>query len=444
MVAVALVACTGTMGTRVRAQGEMSMEAPWYFSPGVGMINFEGDEELKDGFILVGRLGYDYNEWWSLEGGLVLAPSLNANKLYSDRIFSTPDGDSYINPATGLPEKYQRNPWVEDTWGAGLTLDALLHFTRWERLDPFLTVGGGVMWYGDKVNGETVDPAIRAGGGVMYHFNDEWAVRGDVRTYLAGNDTEANMTIDAGLVWHWGAHVGPDFMAVGGPLDSDGDGLPDAEEAQWGTDPFNPDTDGDGLTDGDEVYTQKTDPLNPDTDFDALKDGEEVHKHKTKPLERDTDKGGVSDGHEVIEDGTNPLDPSDDLILFELYIQFDYDKAIIKPEYFPKLDVIAKVLERDAGAKARIEGHADRTRKSKDLYNKKLSKRRAEAVLNYIADHGGINRSRMEAHGYGFDRPKAPNNPETGNPENRRVEFYIRASTHPSMRGDATSPIVLP
>ena len=43
---------------------------------------------------------------------------------------------------------------------------------------------------------------------------------------------------------------------------------------------------------------------------------------------------------------------SDDLMLFELYIQFDWDKAIIKPEFFPKLDIIAKVLQRDAGATA--------------------------------------------------------------------------------------------
>jgi len=35
----------------------------------------------------------------------------------------------------------------------------------------------------------------------------------------------------------------------------------------------------------------------------------------------------------------------------------------------------------------------------------------------------------MEAHGYGFSRPKAPNDPETGNPENRRVEVYIRGYT---------------
>ncbi len=59
-------------------------------------------------------------------------------------------------------------------------------------------------------------------------------------------------------------------------VDSDNDGLTDAEEKALGTDPFNPDTDGDGLFDGEEVKVYKTDPLNPDTDGDGFKDGAEV------------------------------------------------------------------------------------------------------------------------------------------------------------------------
>jgi hypothetical protein len=59
-------------------------------------------------------------------------------------------------------------------------------------------------------------------------------------------------------------------------IDSDNDGLTDAEEKALGTDPNNPDTDGDGLFDGEEVKVYKTDPLNPDTDGDGFKDGAEV------------------------------------------------------------------------------------------------------------------------------------------------------------------------
>jgi gliding motility-associated-like protein len=45
-------------------------------------------------------------------------------------------------------------------------------------------------------------------------------------------------------------------------VDTDGDGLFDAQEATLGTDPTNPDTDGDGFTDGTEVGNG-TDPLDP-------------------------------------------------------------------------------------------------------------------------------------------------------------------------------------
>jgi YD repeat-containing protein len=55
-------------------------------------------------------------------------------------------------------------------------------------------------------------------------------------------------------------------LSVAGPnssnIDSDGDGLSDAQEILLGTDPFNPDTDGDGFPDGVEVATG-SDPLNP-------------------------------------------------------------------------------------------------------------------------------------------------------------------------------------
>ncbi|MCC6314265.1 MAG: hypothetical protein IT337_09645 [Thermomicrobiales bacterium] len=61
-------------------------------------------------------------------------------------------------------------------------------------------------------------------------------------------------------------------------VDSDGDGLPDAQETAMGTDPYNPDTDGDGRTDADEIAQRRvrTDPLNPDTDGDGFGDGQEI------------------------------------------------------------------------------------------------------------------------------------------------------------------------
>ncbi|MBQ7667529.1 MAG: OmpA family protein [Kiritimatiellae bacterium] len=215
--------------------------------------------------------------------------------------------------------------------------------------------------------------------------------------------------------------------------DTDRDGLKDGEEVKkTKTDPLNPDTDGDGLLDGDEVRGKHsfagkplvTDPLNPDSDFDMLSDGYEVLQSHTNPLDPDTDKGGVRDGHEVIYDHTNPLDPADDILFFELKINFDTDKDVIKPEFFAQLDKVADVMLRNPGSTAVVEGHADRRATSKRNYNIRLSERRAKAVARYF-EGKGISADRLKAVGYGFDHPKAANDPKSGNLANRRVEVYI-------------------
>jgi OOP family OmpA-OmpF porin len=413
---VLLAAVIGLCASPLVAQEE-SIEAKWYLSAGLGTIGYEGDEELEDGFLGTLRLGYDYSEWWSFEGAFALAPKLDENIRYD---IPTQKEVSRLEEAAG--------EGVHDTYALSFSLDLLFHFTRWERLDPYLALGVGSILYGDEINGDTFDVATRAGGGVMYHFNDEWAIRADGRTFIAGKDTEANAIIDAGVVWTWGAGIDPNITAVGGVLDSDGDRLPDSQENEIGTNPYDPDTDGDKLKDGEEVLDYDTNPLEPDTDWDGLKDGEEVLRYTTDPNDPDTDDGGVSDGHEVLDDNTDPRagHGADDLQLVKLKINFDYDKSVIKPQYFSDIDIVAKVLTRDPGATAVIEGHADRKELSDEAYNQDLSERRAKAVRSYLIEKGAIDAGRLTAKGFGFSRPVAPNDPKEGNSENRRVDVYIR------------------
>lgn len=386
---------------------------PWYVGAGVGIIKFEGDEATKSGLLLNLRLGYDYSPRWSFEGVFNLAPHLGSNDVYNF--------DSGADPRPGMDE--------ESCVGIGLAFDTLMHLyiTPDRRIDPFLLGGVGFMYYtADRPTRINPDPTLRFGVGVAYHITPAWAVRADAIGAMTIDKTEFNFMPAAVVTYKWGTDVPRSLQAAGGLTDTDGDGLPDAEELRLKTDPRNPDTDGDGLLDGEEVYKYKTDPLNPDSDYDGLTDGQEVYVHKTEPNIRDTDNGGVADGHEVIEDGTNPLDPSDDLLLFTLEIEFETDKAVIRPAYFGDLDKIAKVLVRDPKSTARIEGHADKRKTSVADYNLQLSERRAKAVLDHLADKHGIARSRLNSLGYGFNRPVAPNDPVLGNKKNRRVEVYIR------------------
>jgi hypothetical protein len=68
--------------------------------------------------------------------------------------------------------------------------------------------------------------------------------------------------------------------------DKDLDGLSDEDEKKYGTNPASIDSDGDGLLDAEEVTVYHTDPLNPDTDGDGKKDGYEVDMG-VNPLKKD-------------------------------------------------------------------------------------------------------------------------------------------------------------
>jgi formylglycine-generating enzyme required for sulfatase activity len=76
------------------------------------------------------------------------------------------------------------------------------------------------------------------------------------------------------------------------PVDTDGDGLLDSEEADLGTLPRDQDSDDDGLTDGDEVKVHHTNPLNPDSDGDGMPDGKEVQIKSRDPNVPDGRIGG--------------------------------------------------------------------------------------------------------------------------------------------------------
>ncbi|MEI8139805.1 MAG: outer membrane beta-barrel protein [bacterium] len=430
---------TGMMTKALPAQAQETGDRhPFNISLSPGFIDMEGDFPTKDGFEGSVKLGYDMNDWWSFEGGLFLAPVLKAQ--YTPRRDATTGG---VWKNVNLLGEQTGDPGISQTTGYGFTMDALFHPTPWKRVDPYLAIGfQGIGFTDDMKDYDTFAVGLRGGGGVIYNINDSWGLRADYRAGFGdgGKKATVNATYEVGVRYVIGADVPHKFVVSGGPKDSDADGLTDDEENNtYGTNPHDPDTDHDGLGDFEEVRKYKTDPLNPDTDFDGLKDGAEVYNYHTEPLMRDTDGGGVADGHEVIEDGTDPRagHGADDLQLFELNIQFDYDKDIIKPEYFKDLDIIGKVLQRDPGATARIEGHADKQKKSSKPHNDQLSERRAKACANYLATKWNINRANMTSVGYGFSRPKAKNDPIVGNPVNRRVEVYIRKSGKP----EPTTPL---
>lgn len=89
--------------------------------------------------------------------------------------------------------------------------------------------------------------------------------------------------------------------------DTDGDGIPDADEKAYGTDPRSADTDGDQLTDFLELNHYYSDPTVQDSDGDGLTDGLEANFFGTSPILVDTDGDGLDDGYEVVTGNRNAL-----------------------------------------------------------------------------------------------------------------------------------------
>lgn len=92
-----------------------------------------------------------------------------------------------------------------------------------------------------------------------------------------------------------------------GSADTDGDGIPDDEEAAFGSNPRSPDTDKDMLTDYQELNEIYSDPANQDTDGDGLGDGLELKHFETSPIVADTDGDQFTDAQELLELDRNPL-----------------------------------------------------------------------------------------------------------------------------------------
>lgn len=136
-------------------------------------------------------------------------------------------------------------------------------------------------------------------------------------------------------------------------------------------------------------------------------------------------------------------------------IFYDFDKATLRPESATALDELVGLLNENPNVTIELSAHAD-YRGSAD-YNKRLSQRRAESVVNYLIAHG-IPKERLTPVGYGVEKPKTirkkltekygwlkendvlteefvkalndPEKEEICNQLNRRTEFIVLRTTY--------------
>jgi outer membrane protein OmpA-like peptidoglycan-associated protein len=101
-------------------------------------------------------------------------------------------------------------------------------------------------------------------------------------------------------------------------------------------------------------------------------------------------------------------------------INFDVDKATIKPESMGTLNMIVGVMKDNPDLKFEIDGHTDNSGAA--AHNLTLSQQRADAVKTQLVGMG-IDDSRLSTKGFGDTRPISDNNTPEGKANNRRVEF---------------------
>ena len=101
-------------------------------------------------------------------------------------------------------------------------------------------------------------------------------------------------------------------------------------------------------------------------------------------------------------------------------LNFDFDKSVVKPQYFELLRNVKDYVEQN-DFRLTIIGHTDS--KGTDAYNMALGMRRAIAVRDKLLEFG-LDPSRISGvESRGESEPIATNDTEEGRFENRRIEF---------------------
>jgi OOP family OmpA-OmpF porin len=103
-------------------------------------------------------------------------------------------------------------------------------------------------------------------------------------------------------------------------------------------------------------------------------------------------------------------------------VNFDFDRAEIRPDAAVILDEAATLLNENPGRNVSVAGHTDSV--GADAYNQSLSERRAAAVRDYLVGRG-VDSGRLSTSGYGESNPIASNDTADGRALNRRVELNL-------------------
>ncbi|MDP1930107.1 MAG: OmpA family protein [Gammaproteobacteria bacterium] len=319
------------------------------------------------------------------EGQFYLAPGVQWIDFDKDRLQGTEHGFT-LGLGYDFTDKIsgEINVFDMDLDGRGpdkdlfqYRFDLLYSFDRkLGQLTPFFVAGAGHNDFSQ--NEETV---YDAGLGVRYQLSENLEWRTAVRKFWGMDEHYHDYGIDTALVFRFGGSAAPATRpAASAPATRPAAAAPAAAPVASA-----PDADGDGVPDS----------------RDACPDTPRTHR---------VDDRGCSI---VLEE----------VARINLNVQFDFDQAVVKPEYVAEIRRVADFLNEHDDTVAVLEGHTDSM--GTEEYNMALSQRRVDAVRQILINQFNIAPGKVTARGYGESRPTATNDTAQGRAQNRRVESVI-------------------
>ena len=111
--------------------------------------------------------------------------------------------------------------------------------------------------------------------------------------------------------------------------------------------------------------------------------------------------------------------------LYNVY--YETDSFRILPASEPELQKLVSFLKNNPQLEVEVQGHTDNTGNTEK--NQVLSEKRAKSVVDFLVENG-IDKNRLQAKGFGEQKPVATNETEEGRKLNRRTTVKITGNTN--------------
>ena len=251
---------------------------------------------------------------------------------------------------------------------------------------------------------------------MRYRFSERWSTKADLRWIHRIDDAEDDGLFTIALSYAFGKKT---------IRDSDKDGVNDSADQCPNTLP---------------AVTVEATGCEKDTDQDGVPDSTDQCPATRRGVsvdslgcERDSDSDGVVDSQDQCPASVAGVDVdsrgcAEKLTRTEtitLNITFAIGSAELTQHFMDEINKVASFMRRFTSVEGVIEGHTDSSGRA--AFNKNLSQQRADAVRNILVSQFGIEAQRLNAIGYGEERPIASDDTVQGRQKNRRVVAVFNA-----------------